>query len=200
LDGSARGTLITRPLRFKAGVGILPAGVFLLWFSWDDERYRGKDGETGQAMTSSVQKTGDGGFKIRLDNAEAVLSMAEVKTLLIQILAQMAPGAGQGADPAKAFHDFLNKLETANDVGIQSLIRNADDNDVLVLLKSAEDTPSLSEKLYRNMSDGARKMYQDDLSFRFQEGIPEGDLGTAASRLATHAKMLEGEGLLEYNA
>ena len=151
-------------------------------------------------MTSSVEKTGDGGFKIRLDGAEAVLSMAEVKTLLVQILAQMSQGAGMAADPAKAFESFLKKIANANDVGIQSLIRNADDNDVLVLLKSAEADPALSEKFYRNMSDGARKMYRDDLSFRFQDGIPDTDLADAASRLATQAKLLEGEGLLEYEA
>ena len=153
-------------------------------------------------MTTSVEKTGDGRFKIRLGSvgkeAEADLSLAEVKTLLVQVLAQMAPGAAP--NPAENIKKLMKKLIEANDVGVETLIRGAADDDMLVLLKSAEKNEPLCEKLYRNMSERSRKMYQDDLGFRFTDGIPDTDLGRAANRLATQARALEGEGLLQYGA
>lgn len=153
-------------------------------------------------MSSDVKKTDDGRFRIRLgEDAEAELSAAEIKTLLIQILGQMAPGGdggGAAADPVKTLDRLMGHLQDANDVGIETLIRAAADDDVLVLLKSAEENEALSAKLYRNMSQRTAKMYRDDLSFRYADGIPDADIGRAASRLAAHAQALESEGLLQY--
>ena len=147
-------------------------------------------------MRIGVSKTANGGLRIRLGEVEAELSMAEVKTLLVQILGQMAGTGGPG--PEERFAGFVNKLAGANDVGIETLIRSAHDDDVLVLLKSAEGDDTLTGKLYRNMSERSRKMYQEDLGFRFADGIPDADLGRAASRLTEQARELESAGLLSY--
>ena len=156
-------------------------------------------GNTGETMISSVEKTGGGGYRIRLGEGEAELSQGEVKTLLIQILAQMAPGAAP-TDPTAQFDSFLKKLADANDVGIETLIRSADDDDVLVMLKSAEGDEALLAKLYHNMSERTAKMYQDDLGFRFADGIPATDLSGAFARLTAQTRALESEGVLSYGA
>ena len=147
-------------------------------------------------MTTRVEKTAEGGLRIHLGEAEAELSIAEVKTLLVQILGQMAGGAGEAG--AGGLDAFIAKLANANDVGIENLIRGADDDDVLVLLKSVEDDEALTEKLYRNMSERSRKMYREDLGFRFANGVPDADIDRASHRLLQQAKALENEGLLSY--
>ena len=147
-------------------------------------------------MAISVEKTDDGKFRLQIGDAEVMLGMGEIKILLAEIVAQMAPGAAP--DPAKKLRDLLGRIKTANDVGIETLIRSANDDDVLVMLKTAEADADLSEKLYRNMSERTRKMYREDLNFRYRDDIPPGDIRRAADQLAKQAKALEGEGLLTY--
>jgi flagellar motor switch protein FliG len=79
----------------------------------------------------------------------------------------------------------------SDDIGIQKLLGIAAHVDVLVLLKAAEADGELLAKLYGNMSERSRKMFEEDLEYRFKDPIPEADVVKAIGRLAEAANELE---------
>ena len=79
----------------------------------------------------------------------------------------------------------------SDDIGIQNLLGIAAHVDVLVLLKAAEADGELLAKLYGNMSERSRKMFEEDLEYRFKDPIPEADVVKAIGRLAEAANELE---------
>jgi flagellar motor switch protein FliG len=85
-------------------------------------------------------------------------------------------------------------IKAGGDIGIQRLLRVADHDDLLVLLKWGEGDTKLLARIYGNMTEKSRRIYAEDLAYRFREGVPEELLGRAANRLAVAVRDLEEEG------
>ena len=146
-------------------------------------------------------------FSVSFGETEVVLEGSEVKILLLQLMQVMAPaGTGADADAAiviskedKSRKDFLNRIRTANDVGIQKLLLVADHHDLLALLKSTEGNASLHDKFFSNMSPNNAKMFNEDLTYEFRDGLPEKRRREALDRLIKLTRELELDGDLIFD-
>jgi hypothetical protein len=117
-------------------------------------------------------------------------------------LARLNREIGDFLDPAartERYERFLARLRSANNTGIQALLRTAAHDDILVLLHSSEDKTELHNKLYGNMSDNSVKLYMEDLLFQFREGVPGYRFDAAMLRLIETAETLVGEVALNFD-
>ncbi len=142
-------------------------------------------------------------YSVSFGETEIILQGGEVKTLLLQLMEVMAPS--QAADETinkkdKVRAEFLGKIKIANDVGIQKLLLVADHLDLLALLKGAEDDTRLHDKFFSNMSDNNAKMFNEDLTFEFRDGLPEKRHREALDRLIKLARDLELDGDLVFES
>jgi len=151
-------------------------------------------------MKISVKKAQNGVFAISIDDSVHTLSAQDLKRLLMEAVRALTPGALPTLSPSEEAHDLGERLKNANDPGVQKLIVNAGDEDMLIFLKSTEDDGVLQEKMFSNMSDRKHKMISEDLDFRFPEGVNDDELGEAVLRLIDLCNQLQHEGTLEYNA
>ena len=69
----------------------------------------------------------------------------------------------------------------------------ADNGDVLVLLKAAENDRALQEILYANMSPRSRKIFAEDLAYKYKDGVPGAEIGAAIARLVRVAEKSQEE-------
>ena len=95
--------------------------------------------------------------------------------------------------------DFDSKLSSASDSGIQSLLRTASHDDILVLLHSSEKDTALKKKLYGNMSENSIKMYIEDMLFQFSDGVKSYQFDEAMTRLIKTVETLVEQGALTYD-
>jgi hypothetical protein len=149
-------------------------------------------------MKISVKQAAPDVYALILDDAEFALDAADLKTLLVEIIRILAPTSDVGKTAADRARDFLRHIKNANDVGLQKFLLGADHDDVLVLLKVTEDDKALSQKLYSNMSERSRKIFIEDLTYKFREAVSESRIAAATKRLVGVAKELEGDGSLVY--
>ncbi len=85
------------------------------------------------------------------------------------------------------------------DTGIQTLLRAATHDDILVLLHSSEEDQDLQNRLYGNMTENSLKMYLEDLLFQFREGVPDYRFDEAMTRLIKTAEALAKDGKLRFS-
>ncbi|MBT3361276.1 MAG: hypothetical protein HN403_16765 [Rhodospirillales bacterium] len=149
-------------------------------------------------MKISVGRTEKGAISIAFGETKVELNMAETKTLLLELTKVLLPGAAAAKKPADRASVLVKKFRTANDVGIQKLLRVADHDDLVALLKFGENDTQLTGKIYGNMSEKSRKIFVEDLSYRFKDNISDDDLGAAVTRLAVTTRQLEDDGSLVY--
>ncbi len=132
-------------------------------------------------MKVDLTKISPGRFELTLDDRRIAMSAAELEALRICIDDAIRPESRLERD--KRYQEFLAELRTANDPGIQALLRTAAHEDILVLLHSSEQDVDLKKKLYGNMSENSIKMYVEDLLFEFREGVPLYRFDEAMARL-----------------
>jgi hypothetical protein len=150
-------------------------------------------------MEVKVTRLAPDAFLLRLAETEAILDSRDLQTLMEQIAEIMPPGSEvQRATLGERYRAFVARLKTANGLGIQGLLRAADRDDILVLLKAGEQDDVLRGKFYVNMTARARKMLDEDLRYRFREGISQAAVEEALRRLAQIVQRLESEGILEF--
>ena len=147
-------------------------------------------------MKISVGKTPEGAIMLAFDGTKVTLNMAETKVLLLELTRVLLPQASVAPNPTAKAEQLAARIKAANDLGIQKLLRVADHDDLLVLLKFGEQDQALAAKIYGNMTAKSRQIYAEDLAYRFKEGLPEDLLGKATARLATAVRNLETEGTL----
>ena len=142
-------------------------------------------------------------YSISFGKTEIVLEGNEVKILLLQLM-QVLPSGGASATATAPQKDtrvleFLSRIKTANDVGIQKLLLVADHNDLLTLLKSTEDDTMLRNKFFGNMSEKNRTMFIEDLTYEFRDGLLENRKREALKRLIklTHQLEMDGDLIFE---
>ncbi len=147
-------------------------------------------------MDITVVRGEDGAYTLSFEGTEVALGEGDLKRLLIQVTKVLLPGAKLGRSVDDRKNDFISKIKTANDVGIQKLIMVAEHEDILVLLKSGEGDEALLQKFYANMSENARKMTVEDLIYKFKEDIPTAKVKASLKRLTRTAEKLGEEGTL----
>lgn len=147
-------------------------------------------------MKISVQQAPDGGFSLTFDDTEVVLGKDELKTLLLQLTGVIAGGAAPAPDARQRTLSFLKELCAANDLGIQKYLMACDHDDILVLLKIGEQNSKQLETLYANMGDRSRKIFEEDLAYKFNGGASKAQVTEALKGLLSMAEKLKKEGAL----
>lgn len=148
-----------------------------------------------------VARTKSGAFQLSIDGTEYDLSAAELKVMLLRVVEAFGGTAGGGGSAAarKGQQAFFRRLMEANDPGIQSLLRQAGHEDVLVVLKVNEGDDAFRAKFFRNMSANMQKMFREDLNYKFKEPPPDSKVAAAVARLRKVCDALEREELMEYS-
>lgn len=147
-------------------------------------------------MKISVKKVAVGVYSLKFDDEEIVLESDELKELLLNVTKVLVPVGGRLDNSEEKAKEFIRHIKHADNVGIQKFIITAGEEDILVLLKTAEKDEELLERFYGNMSDRSRKMITEDLIYKFQNGVPPGMVKSTFNRLIRTAKNLNSEGSL----
>lgn len=147
-------------------------------------------------MKISIVKSGDDAFDVSFDETKVTLSSADIKTLLLQATKVLMPDGGPVAKPEDRAKKFANRFLNANDVGVQNFIREADPDEILVLLKIIETDDKLLQRFYTNMSNNMQKMMSEDLAFKFKEGVASEKVAASLNGLMRKSKEMEQKGSL----
>ena len=149
-------------------------------------------------MKITIVKSSDDTFDLSFDETKITLTPAEIKMLLLQATKVLMPGGGPVAKPEERAKKFANRFQKANDVGVQNFIREADPDELLVLLKNIETDEALLQRFYTNMSDRLQKMMAEDLAFKFKDGVASEKVAASLNGLMRKSKELEQKGALVF--
>ena len=147
-----------------------------------------------------VVKISAGEYELSIEENVYLLDEGDMKIMLAKVLEAYAgkpkPMAGSARHLKRK--DFFKRLVTANDAGIQSILRAADHEDVLILLKINEGNDVFRGKFFLNMSPTQQKVFREDLTFKYKESPPQSKIDPAIRRLSQVCAKLEDEGLLAF--
>ena len=149
-------------------------------------------------MKITAKKAAPDVYSLSFDDTEVALEGNDLKTLLIQITRLLRPAGELAKSGDERRKEFLRHIKNADDVGLQKFLLAADHEDVLILLKVAEDDKALLKKFYGNMSDRSRKICIEDLIFKYKDGVSAAQVAAVIGRLGAIAKDFENEGALIY--
>jgi len=149
-------------------------------------------------MKIAVTKSSNNTFEISFGEQTISVGLDDLKSLLMEVTRVLVPGGSLGKESAGQASDLVSRMKSADDVGIQKFIPSVDEDDILILLKYGEDDEALLKKFYSNMSERSRKMHAEDMAYKFQNGIPAGQLEAAVSRLLKTAQEMEEDGSLTF--
>lgn len=144
-------------------------------------------------MAVSVIKLAPESYRLRLGDTEVDVAEADLKVLLLQITKLLAPVGGFEKSAEEQIREFMDVIGAAGDVAIQKFLLLADNGDILVLLKTAENDSALLNKLYTNMSPRSRKIFAEDLAYKYKDGVPGSEIGAAIGRLVRVAEQSQEE-------
>ena len=149
-------------------------------------------------MKISAKKAASDVYSISFDDTEIALEGNDLKSLLVQISRLLSPASELARSGEERRKEFVRQIKSADDVGLQKFLLAADREDVLILLKVAEDDKALLKKFYGNMSERSRKICIEDLVYKYKDGVSAAQVTAAIDRLGAIAKDLENEGTLVY--
>ncbi|MEQ8193410.1 MAG: FliG C-terminal domain-containing protein [Rhodospirillales bacterium] len=147
-------------------------------------------------MKITITKSADDAFVLAFDETKVTLSTSDIKNLLLQATRVLMPGGSNVAKPEDRAVNFAKRFQGANDVGVQNFIRDADPENLLVLLKTIEKNDTLLQRFYGNMSDRLQKMMAEDLVYKFKDGLPPDRIAASLNGLMRTASALEKKGAL----
>lgn len=147
-------------------------------------------------MRIHVSKDKTGTFVISFDEMMVTLSGKELKVLLLEIM-QAFGSTGQDAIKETNCDRFFARVKEADGISLQTLIQIAEHDDMVTLVKLAERDETVRQKLFQNMSDNNRKIFQEDADYRFRENVPADDADLALLRLTQICDTLTEEGRAE---
>ena len=150
-------------------------------------------------MKITVTRPNPSRFELRFDDTTVVLDGSETKTLLLELTKHLVPGNRPASAQENRFRSFARKLCQADDVGVQTLLLKADADDILVILKAGEDDSQLRGRIYANMTEKARIIAEEDLRYKFREGVGEDRITAATERIERIVKDLVEDGVLRFN-
>jgi hypothetical protein len=147
-------------------------------------------------MEIEAKRNDEGGIDLQVGGQTVVLDEADARELNARLSHALAPEPAELR--SQRVQEFLLRLRSANDSGIQGLLRNAGHDDVLILLKSAEEDAPLRARLYANMTERSAQLFAEDLQFRFNDELPALLAEEALSRLMVAADQLADDGTLTF--
>lgn len=143
-------------------------------------------------MSISVRKLENEKFRLTINGHEVILDGPAYRALVEDMAALLDKPDGLGSDDET--RKFLLNIRRGSDVGVQALLRVAEHEDVLALLKASEKDERAHKKLFANMGETSRKIFVEDVSFRYANGVPAGEINNAIHRLCTTVREIEKEG------
>ena len=93
---------------------------------------------------------------------------------------------------------LFEKLLTANDAGVQNLLKEAHFTDMVVIMQAFASNQPLMAKFSRNMSKRSMLMYQDALETRRDSPVDPEEASSAVTRLLRLAQRLVNEQKLTF--
>jgi len=145
-------------------------------------------------MKIVTNNIGHDAFEVSFDDLTVTLTAQDMKILVAQVTQALAPPSGAAQATHGQNQRLLVRIKEASDVDMQVFIQAADHDDMVALLKSVEDNNQLRQKLFRNMSENSRKMFLEDVEFRFKDAVPDGELAGSLKRLSRAADELRSNG------
>jgi len=149
-------------------------------------------------MKISITKSEDDTFDVTFDETKVTLSSADIKTLLLQATKILMPTGDPVAKPEVRAKRFADRFQKINDVSVQNFIREANPDDLLVLLKIVEPDATLLQRFYTNMSNNLQKMMTENLAFKFKDGVASEKVAAALNGLMRKSTELEQKGALVF--
>ncbi len=143
-------------------------------------------------MSVSVRRLENDRFHLSIHGHDVILDGPSYRALVEDMSALLERPDGLGSDDETA--EFLFNVRRGNDVGIQALLRVAEHEDVLALLKASEKDDLARKKLVKNMGRNSRKIFSEDVTFRYANGVPDGEINNAIHRLSATVREIEKEG------
>jgi flagellar motor switch protein FliG len=125
---------------------------------------------------------------LRLGDTEIDVAEEDLKVLLLQVTKFLVPIADFEKSAEEQTREFMDVIGADDDDAIQKFLLRADNGDVLVLLKTAENDRALLDKLYANMSERSRKIFAEDLAYEYEDAVPGSEVGAAIGRLVRVAR------------
>ena len=147
-------------------------------------------------MRINVSKDSGGTFVISFDDTIVTISGKDLKVLLLEIMHAFG-STGQTAIRETNCDQFFARVKESDDVSLQTLIQIAEHDDTVTLVKLAERDEAVLQRLFSNMSDNNRKIFQEDADYRFKETVPSDDADLALLRLTQICDTLTAEGRAE---
>lgn len=149
-------------------------------------------------MKISARRAEDGAFTLKFDQTEVVLTVTDLKQLLLQVTRLLTPDNMKAdASAEKDAAKLAETLKGATDIEIQAFIQASGEEDVLVLLKMCEEDQPLLDKLYGNMTENMRTLFEEDLGFKYSDGIPNGPAITSIRGMNKALRALAADGRFE---
>ncbi len=105
-------------------------------------------------MSVSVRRLENEKFQLSIDGHDVILDGPAYRALAEDMVALLRTPDGRGSDDET--QNFLLNIRRGSDVGIQALLRVADHDDVLALLKAVEKDERAYDKLFANMGEVSR--------------------------------------------
>jgi hypothetical protein len=134
-------------------------------------------------MKVSVTRASENTYEIVFGDQSVSVSINDLKLLLLEVTRVLAPSGGIKKSNTVQASDLIDRLKLTDDVSVQKFIVAMGEVDILIYLKYAEEDAVLLKKFYDNMSELSRKMHAEDIAYKFQNGIPAGQLDDTVSRL-----------------
>jgi len=147
-------------------------------------------------MSISVRRLENDKFHLSINGNDVVLDGPAYRSLVAEMTALLRKPDGRGSDDET--REFLLNIRRGSDVGIQALLLVADQDDVVALLKASEKDEKAQTKLLANMGETSRKIFVEDVNFRYANGIPDGELNNAIHRLSATVREIEKDGVLVF--
>lgn len=144
-------------------------------------------------MSISVRRLENDKFHLSINGNDVVLDGAAYRTLVTDMTALLRKPDGRGSDNETS--EFLFNIRRGSDVGIQALLLVADHDDVVALLKASEKDEIAQKKLLANMGETSRKIFVEDVTYRYANGVPDGELNNAIHRLSATVREIEKDGM-----
>ena len=146
-------------------------------------------------MKISARRSDDGTFTLKFDQTEVALSAQDLKSLLMQVTRLLTPDAMKAdASAVESAAKLADTLKGATDLEIQAFIQAAGEDDMLVLLKLGEQDEALLAKLHANMTGNMRTLFEEDMGFKYGDGLPDGPAKSAIRNMQATLRKLAVDG------
>lgn len=131
-------------------------------------------------MKVSITQTAPDEYVLSLDETQITATNDGLRELLKVVSGVLIPTPPKPViDPARR---FVDQIKAADDTAVQMLIR------------TAENDEPLSNKIYGNMSERSRKIFAEDLTYKFKEQVTATQVSVAVDRLIITIRDLEDKG------